>query len=90
MVKSMALDLADKGTRVNAICPGFVETDLSVAVAHLEAVPNDNLEAKRRMHPIQRPARVEEVAEMAVYLASDLSAFVTGQALAIDGGYSAR
>jgi NAD(P)-dependent dehydrogenase (short-subunit alcohol dehydrogenase family) len=90
MVKSMALDLADKGVRVNAICPGFIETPLALEVAKLEANPEAVIEAKRRMHAIPRAGRLEEVGELAVYLASDLSAFVTGQAIAVDGGYSVR
>lgn len=90
MVKSMALDLADKSVRANCICPGFVETPLAYEVVRQEPDPEAVLEGKRRMHPIPRPATLEEIGEMAVYLASDLSAFVTGQALAIDGGYSIR
>lgn len=90
MVKSMALDLAERNTRVNAICPGVVETDLVVEVAQMEPDPAAAMAAKRLMHPIPRMGLLEEVGEMAVYLASDLSAFVTGQALAIDGGYTAR
>lgn len=90
MVKAMALDFADKNIRVNAICPGFVETPLAVEVANLEADPEAALRAKRLMHAIPRAGRLEEMGELAVYLASDLSAFMTGQAVAIDGGYSAR
>lgn len=90
MVKAMALDLADKGVRVNAMCPGFVETPLAIEVAMLEPDPEAVLEAKRLMHAIPRPGTLEETGELAVYLASDLSAFMTGQALAIDGGYSIR
>ncbi len=90
MVKSMALDLADKGVRVNAICPGFIETALALEVVSQEADPEAVLEAKRRMHAIPRAGRLEEVGELAVYLASDAAAFVTGQAIAIDGGYSVR
>lgn len=90
MVRSMALDFADKGVQVNAICPGYVETPLSVAVAQAEPDPEAALAAKRAMHPIPRAGRLEEMGELAVYLASNLAAFVTGQAIAIDGGYSAR
>ena len=90
MVMSMALDLAEKGVRVNAICPGFVETPLSIEVAKAEADPEAALRAKRLMHPIPRPGKLEEMGELAVYLASDRSAFMTGQAIAIDGGYSIR
>lgn len=90
MVKAMALDFADKGVRVNAICPGFVETPLSLEVANLEPDPEATLRAKRLMHAIPRAGTLEEMGELAVYLASDLSAFMTGQAIAIDGGYSSR
>jgi len=90
MVKAMALDFADKGVRVNAICPGFIETPLAIEVANLEPDPQAALQAKRLMHPIPRAGTLEEVGELAVYLASDLSDFMTGQAIALDGGYSAR
>ena len=90
MVRSMALDLADRGVRVNAICPGFVETPLAYEVVKAEPDPEAALNAKRMMHPVPRAGRLDEMGELAVYLASDLSAFVTGQAIAIDGGYSAR
>lgn len=90
MVKSMALDLADKAIRVNAICPGFVETPLAREILKQEADPVAALRAKRAMHPIARGGTVEEMGELAVYLASDLSGFTTGQAIAVDGGYTAR
>jgi NAD(P)-dependent dehydrogenase (short-subunit alcohol dehydrogenase family) len=90
LVKSAALDFADKGVRVNAMCPGFVETPLALEVVKQEADPEAVLESKRRMHAIPRAGRLEEMGELAVYLASDLAAFVTGQAIAIDGGYSTR
>jgi NAD(P)-dependent dehydrogenase (short-subunit alcohol dehydrogenase family) len=90
LVKSAALDFAEKGVRVNAICPGFVDTPLAIEVAKLEADPEAALAAKRKMHPVPRAGKLEEMGELVVYLASDLSAFVTGQAIAIDGGYSVR
>jgi NAD(P)-dependent dehydrogenase (short-subunit alcohol dehydrogenase family) len=90
MVKAMALDFADKGVRVNAICPGFIETALALEVARQEPDPEAVLAAKRLMHPIPRAGLLEEVGELAVYLASDLSAFMTGTAIPLDGGYSAR
>jgi NAD(P)-dependent dehydrogenase (short-subunit alcohol dehydrogenase family) len=90
LVKSAALDFAEKSVRVNAICPGFIETPLSLEVVKLEPDPEASLRAKRLMHAIPRPGKLEEIGEFAVYLASDLSAFMTGQAVAIDGGYSTR
>ena len=90
LVRSAALDFADKGVRVNAICPGYVETPLALEVAQREPDPQAHLQVRRTMHPIPRAGRLDEMAELAVYLASDCAAFVTGQAIAIDGGYSAR
>lgn len=90
MVKSIALDLAEKGVRVNAICPGFVETALAIEVAKAEPDSEEATRTKRLWHPIPRAGKLEEMGELAVYLASDLSAFMTGQAIAIDGGYSIR
>lgn len=90
MVKSMALDFAPHNVRVNAICPGYVETPLSLEVAQAEPDPQAAIQAKRLMHPIPRAGRLDEMGELAVYLASDPSAFMTGQAIAIDGGYSSR
>lgn len=90
MVKSMALDFATHNVRVNAICPGYVETPLSIEVAQAEPDPQAAIQAKRLMHAIPRAGRLDEMGELAVYLASDPSAFMTGQAIAIDGGYSSR
>ena len=90
LVKSAALDFADKGVRVNAMCPGFVETPLALEVVKQEPNPEQVLETKRRMHAIPRAGRLDEMGGLAVYLASDASAFMTGQAIAIDGGYSTR
>ena len=72
------------------MCPDFVETPLAHEVVKLEPDPEAVLEAKRRMHPIPRAGKLEEMGALAVYLASDAAAFVTGQAIAIDGGYSTR
>jgi NAD(P)-dependent dehydrogenase (short-subunit alcohol dehydrogenase family) len=90
MVKAMALDFAPHGVRVNAICPGYIETPLSIEVAQAEPDPEGALDAKRLMHPIPRAGSLDEVAALALYLASDPSAFMTGQAIAIDGGYAIR
>ncbi len=90
MVKAMSLDFAERGVRANAICPGFVLTPMAIEVASRESDPEALLRARGSMHPIPRAAKVEEIGALAVYLASDASAFVTGQAIAIDGGYSNR
>jgi NAD(P)-dependent dehydrogenase (short-subunit alcohol dehydrogenase family) len=90
LVKAAAMDFADRNVRVNAICPGFIETPLSIETVKLEPNWEEILEFKRRMHPIPRPGKLEEVGELAVYLACDLAAFMTGQAIAIDGGFTTR
>ena len=80
LTKAAARELAPANVTVNAIAPGFVETDMTA---------NDN-EKKRAAQlslvPLKRLARPEEIAALAVYLASDEAAYVTGQVFAIDGG----
>ncbi|MDF2763571.1 MAG: short-chain dehydrogenase/reductase [Rhodospirillales bacterium] len=90
LVRAAALDLADKGVRVNALCPGFVETELALEIASRAPNPEAALHQRRTMHPMPRAGLAEEVAEAAVYLASDRAAWTTGQAIAVDGGYTAR
>jgi len=86
LTKSIALDYAAQNIRCNAICPSAVETP-SMA-ARIEAM--DDPAAARAVfesrQPIGRMATPEEIAEMVVYLASDLSGCVTGSALVMDGG----
>ena len=89
LTKSMALDHATEGVRVNCICPGRVETPF--VTARLREYP-DPEEAYREMSSTQalgRMAKPEEIAHAALYLASDESAFITGTAFVIDGGWSA-
>lgn len=90
LVRAAALDLAATGVRINAICPGFVETELAREIAARAPDPEAALRKRRTMHPIPRSGLAEEIAEAAVYLASDRAAWTTGQAIAVDGGYTAR
>lgn len=89
LTKSMALDHALQGIRVNCICPGRVETPF--VSARLKEYP-DPEKAYREMSATQalgRMAKPDEIAHAALYLASDESGFVTGTAFLIDGGWSA-
>lgn len=90
MVRAMALDLAERRVRVNAICPGFVETELAREIAAKEPDPAAALAARRGMHPIPPAGTPAEIGAAAVWLASDAGAWVTGQAIPVDGGYTAR
>jgi len=89
LTKCMAVDHGPDHIRVNAICPSFVETDLTAEV--IRKAPNPEAVRKERIavHPIGRLGQPEDIAGLAVYLASDESSWVTGAALPVDGGYLA-
>ena len=84
MTKSAALELADTGVRVNAICPGMTWTGLAGAAPDSEPPPGPQLPT-----PMARWGRPEELAAAALFLASDESSFITGAVLPVDGGYVA-
>ena len=85
LTRGMALDYAQDNIRVNCICPGFVETPLVAGVINTPA----EYQKLADKHPMRRLGQPIEIAYGALYLASDESAFVTGIALPIDGGYTA-
>jgi len=93
LTKAVAADYVTRGIRCNAICPGTVESpSLEARIAALAAKSG---ETKERVHaafvarqPMGRLGRATEIAALAVYLASDESAFTTGQAHVIDGGFA--
>lgn len=87
LTKSAALDYARQGIRVNAICPGVIETPMVQKVA--ETAPA-MIEMVKEQTPAGRMGAPEEVASMAAFLASDDSAFCTGAVFIIDGGWVAR
>jgi NAD(P)-dependent dehydrogenase (short-subunit alcohol dehydrogenase family) len=89
LTRAMALDHAQENIRVNCICPGIVETEM-VADFILKA-PDPEAARRQRLglHPLGRFGKPEDIAAMAVYLASDESSWVTGAALPVDGGYMA-
>jgi NAD(P)-dependent dehydrogenase (short-subunit alcohol dehydrogenase family) len=83
LTRVAAIDYASRGIRVNAVCPGYTDTDMGRP--HFERLG----EALTQQIPAGRVGSVEEVAEMVVWLSSDRSAYVHGQAIAVDGGYVA-
>jgi NAD(P)-dependent dehydrogenase (short-subunit alcohol dehydrogenase family) len=85
LTKSLALEWASRGIRVNALCPGWTATDLNRNLWEDEATSA----AFTATIPMGRWGRAEEMAGPAVFLASDASSFMTGQALVVDGGQSA-
>jgi NAD(P)-dependent dehydrogenase (short-subunit alcohol dehydrogenase family) len=82
LARTLAREWADRGVRVNAVCPGFVETDMTSA---LLAVPHLR-EAIVAETPLGRLATVEEVVAPTLFLASDDASYITGAALTVDGG----
>jgi meso-butanediol dehydrogenase/(S,S)-butanediol dehydrogenase/diacetyl reductase len=89
LTRCMAVDHGHENIRVNAICPSFVETELT---AHLVGQVADAAAFRRERaaaHPIGRLGQPEDVAGLAVYLASDESSWVTGAVWPVDGGYVA-
>jgi NAD(P)-dependent dehydrogenase (short-subunit alcohol dehydrogenase family) len=89
LTRSMATDLAPHGIRVNAICPGVIDTPMPRR--YLENVP-DKEGAWRQMeamHLLKRLGRPQEVVSAALYLASDEASFMTGAVVPVDGGLTA-
>lgn len=78
--KSIALELGSRSIRCNAIAPGFIETEMT------DALPPETVKQWRESIPLKRGGTPEDVANAVLFLASDLSAYVTGQVLHVDGG----
>ena len=86
LTKTLANHVAQYGIRVNAICPGFIETNMTKSLT-------ENQSTKKiieELHPMGRLGKAEEVANAALFLASDESSFITGSNLLVDGGYTAK
>jgi len=89
--KSVALELAGQNVRVNCICPGFIATPLALNTVSRKASDAEAEAARATMaaaQPIPRPGQPDDIAQMALFLASDASSFVTGQHFVVDGGFS--
>lgn len=85
LTRSLSIEVAHQGVRVNALVPGWIETDLT---DFLRGDENTEASVLSRV-PLGRWGRSEEIAEAALFLASDASSFMTGQELVVDGGLSA-
>jgi NAD(P)-dependent dehydrogenase (short-subunit alcohol dehydrogenase family) len=87
LTRQMAVDYGPQGIRVNALCPGRILTEKKV-----EWLKETPAEVRRQsaVYPLGRPGTLEEIAQAALFLASDASSFVTGHALVVDGGLTAQ
>jgi NAD(P)-dependent dehydrogenase (short-subunit alcohol dehydrogenase family) len=85
LTKTAALENAKKGIRVNAVCPGFIETPMSDRTLRAPAAHKFALSC----HPIGRLGKTTEVAEAVLWMCSDRASFMTGQVLSLDGGFLA-
>lgn len=88
LTKNLCLDYGRRGIRANAICPGFIETPMFESVMGTELVA-EYREKIKDQHKLGRFGKPEEIAGCAIFLASDDASFVTGQAIAVDGGFTA-
>ena len=80
MTKSLAKELAGRNITVNAVAPGFIDTEMTAVL------PDSVKEAMGEQIPLKRFGRTEDVADMAAYLASDKAGYITGQVICVDGG----
>jgi 3-oxoacyl-[acyl-carrier protein] reductase len=80
LAQSVAQEMGPRGIRVNTIAPGFIETAMT------EALPDEIRKEWTKKIPLRRAGQTEDVANTALYLASDLSSYVTGQVIQVDGG----
>ncbi len=80
LAKSIAQEVGSRGIRANAIAPGFIETAMTAAL------PDAVREEWCKKIPLRRGGKVEDIANVAVFLASDMSSYVTGQVIQVDGG----
>ena len=80
LAKSMAMEIGSRGIRANAIAPGFIDTAMT------KALPDEVRKQWIEKIPLRRGGTVEDIANVATFLASDLSSYVTGQVIQVDGG----
>jgi NAD(P)-dependent dehydrogenase (short-subunit alcohol dehydrogenase family) len=83
MTKTAAVEYADRGIRVNCFCPGSIRTGM------LDGMPREYVDAVIQANPVKRVGEPKEIADLALFLASDEAGFITGAEILIDGGYTA-
>src|SRR5581483_8742114 len=89
--KVAGLEYATRGVRVNALCPGGTDTPLIQKTMALDPVAGERMmEEVMALHPMRRLARPEEIAAAALWLCSENASYVTGAAVAVDGGFVAQ
>ena len=88
LAKSIAQEMGPKGIRANAIAPGFIETAMTAALPEevRKALPEEVRNEWKQKIPLRRGGQVEDIANVATFLASDLSSYVSGQVIQVDGG----
>lgn len=87
LTKTAALEFAEKGVRINAVCPGVIQTKM---IDRITGGKEENKEEFRGYEPMGRMGKPEEIASAVMWLLSDGSSFVTGESLAVDGGFAAQ
>lgn len=87
LTKAAAIEYGNAGIRVNAVCPGVIQTEMADRI-----IQDDKLResAVTALHPLGRLGTPDEIAQAVVWLSSDAASFITGQAIAVDGGYVAQ
>ena len=90
LTKGVALDYAKQGIRCNVICPGWVDTPINYAHAEMLGGLQHVYDTIDSFQPIGRPGRPEEIAHVALFLASDEASFMTGAIVSADGGMTAQ
>jgi NAD(P)-dependent dehydrogenase (short-subunit alcohol dehydrogenase family) len=84
LTKALAIEYAMENIRVNAVCPGYIDTPF---IAHMDEEKRDLLVSQ---HPLGRLGKPEEIAKAVIFLSSDDASFITGTSLLVDGGYTAQ